>query len=223
MNSKQIDFRNYIQPYIDEFSEKHQMIEILLNANNETKIQNLVLFYSILKYTKHDINFTILIPNEFDDLMIHFFDDLIKKYNNKSQLKNTIKFIKCNLGNDFISELHLIKPNLSKILYINHNIKIKRDLYKLFNVNFNKNQIIGIFENNFDLMLINLHNFKKHNIAYKYNFNKEFCSDPIENLKTILNESDILLFNEKLNKKIKHINTKTEYYHKRLIELKNDF
>lgn len=223
MNSDQIDFRNYIQLYIDEFSKESQTIEILLSVDNETKIQNLVLFYGILKHTKYDINFTILIPNEFDNLMIHLCDNLIKKYNNKFQLKNTIKFIKCDLGNEFISELHLIKPNLDKILYVNYNIKIKHDLYKLFNTNFNKNQIIGMFENNFDLMLMNLRNFRKHDIAYKYNFNKEFCNDPIENLKTILNESDVLLFDERLSKKIKHVNTETEYYHKRLIELRDEF
>lgn len=223
MNSNQIDFRNYLRPYIKEFFKECQTIEILLNVDNETKIQNLVLFHGILKHTKHDINFTILIPNEFDDLMIHLCDNLIKKYNNKFQLKNTIKFIKCELGNGFIPELHLIKPNLNKILYINHKIKIKRDLYKLFDTNINKKQIIGIFENNFDLILMNLRNFKKHNIAYKYNFNKEFCDDPIENLKTILNESEVVFFDESLNKKIKHVNTGTEYYYKRLIEIRDEF
>ena len=224
---------NYNNIYNDQiYYEPKISIEILLKIDDNTKLQNLILFYSIIKNAKHNINFSILIPVKFEEYLIQLFLNLIKKYNNKLNLKNTIHFIKTNLDCDFISEIHLIKPNLKRILYLKHNLIIKQDLYKIYATEFNDDQIIGVFDVNFDLMVLNLKGFKKNNINNKYKFNKVFIEHPIDNLKTIMNENEITIIDQTLNKKIKHIdnddifninfNDDTKCWYKYLTELQNE-
>ena len=182
-------------------------INISFSLNNNIIYQTLVVMTSILENNdskKHYLIFYLLLSNDFDDKNIEIIESLKLKY----QL--TIKYYYIpNLFNGLITWrksyanyykllIPILIPNIKKVIHLDGDTLVFKDLWELFNLPFNDNYYLAqptrnyIFKDkkfskrviNVGVMLINIEKIRKDNKDFEclyFLFKKKFNEQKIIN------------------------------------------
>ena len=133
------------------------------------------------------ISFYLIIPNNFSDKNIDFFNSLYNQYDlfNITFIKMDDRYKKAFISRHITQESYYrfslgeLLPNLNKIIYLDSDTIVFKDLTKFYNLNFNGKIILGqvtgnnkskknhIYHINCGILLLNLKGMRKINIEEK--------------------------------------------------------
>ena len=171
INDKNIKFKNFSNfiEYITSLPEPQlNYISVALSTNNYYTTYAYVCMTSILysKYSFTYISFYLIISKGFLQKNIEFLKSLYDQYDyfnitiveidnryNKAFIDSYITketYFRCSLGE--------LIPHLNKIIYLDNDVIVFKDLNNLYNLNFNDKMILGqpvYFENSTGLLNIN--------------------------------------------------------------------
>lgn len=182
------------------FQNNKQMINISFSLNNNLIYQTLVVMTSVLENNdnqKHYIVFYLLLSHDFDEKNIQIFESLKLKYQltiNYYYIPNlftSLRKWRFSYANYYKLIIPILLPNIKKILHLDGDTLVFKDLWELFNLPFNDNYYLAqptrnyIFKDkkmtkrviNVGVILINIEKIRKDNKDFEllyYLFKKKF-------------------------------------------------
>lgn len=204
---KQIYFYHKKNKYINNYNNK-KLINITLSLDNNIIYETLVVMTSVLAnndQNKHFIIFYLLLSNDFDSRNIKIFESLKLKfqliiyYYYIPDLFNCLKKWRYNSTAIYFKLLiPILIPNIKKIIHLDGDTLVFKDLWELFNLPFEGNYLLAqptkeyIFKDkkmtkrviNVGVMLINIEKMRKDNKDFEilyYLYNKNFTEQLVLN------------------------------------------
>ena len=158
---KEINIIKHIStPNTEIYKKRKNIIHITVsvNNNNDYKYILLVSMYSLLlncNKRKTFIIYHLLCSPDFDEISINIYKSLVKHFS------HNIEMIFYNMGNHFIkhrntgwsqsSFYRILTPffiNSDRLIHLDGDTLIFTDLYEMYNLDFNDNYILGLYEIN---------------------------------------------------------------------------
>ena len=188
INDNSIYFKNFssLIKYITSLPEPQlNYISVSLSTNNHYTSLAYVCMTSVL-YSKNDftyISFYLIISKEFSKKNIDFLTSLYEQYDyfNITILKIDNRYDRAFISRYLSKETYFrcslgeLIPYLNKIIYLDTDVIVYKDLTNLYNLNFNDKMILGqsvLFENGFyrinpGIILLNLKKMREINMEKK--------------------------------------------------------
>jgi lipopolysaccharide biosynthesis glycosyltransferase len=190
INDKNINFNNFsdLLQYITSLPEPQlNYISVALSTNNYYISLAYVCMTSILysKYAYSYVSFYVILSKDFFQKNIEFLKSLYDQYDyfNITILKIDNRYNKAYISSYITKEAYFrfslgeLIPHLDKIIYLDNDVIVLKDLTNIYDMNFNNKMILGqpiYFEKNSGLyainsgiMLLNLKKMRETNMEKK--------------------------------------------------------